>query len=107
MWLNALQLHQLAREAKNSASDQRGLQRSCYDVCGWGVIVEAELECCVLCFFCQIKKKIFETLGLVEFGTIYTYEHSHMPKINSSPVKILHKVLAEFPQLGLQIFLNS
>ena len=64
---------------------------------------------CVCVLFCQVDKKIFETLGHVEFGMPYTYEHAHMPKINSSPVKILQsscKVLAEFPQLGLQIFLN-
>ena len=45
----------------------------------------------------------------VEYGTNSTYERAHMPKINSSPVKILQSscnVLAEFPQLGLRIFLN-
>ena len=42
----------------------------------------------------------------VEYGTNSTYEHAHMPKINSSPVKILpssRNVLAEFAELGLQI----
>ena len=45
----------------------------------------------------------------VEYGTNSTYEHAHMPKIKSSSVKILQssrKVLAEFPHLGLQFFLN-
>jgi hypothetical protein len=32
--------------------------------------------------------KISETLFTVNFGTNSTYEHSHMPKINSSSVKI-------------------
>ena len=32
--------------------------------------------------------KISETLFMVDFGTNYTYEHSQMPKINSSSVKI-------------------
>jgi hypothetical protein len=34
------------------------------------------------------NEKISETLFTIDFGTNSTYEHSHMPKINSSSVKI-------------------
>jgi hypothetical protein len=43
--------------------------------------------------------KISETLRAIDFGINSTYLHAHMPKINSSSVKICessHKVLAQF-----------
>ena len=44
-----------------------------------------------------------------EIGSFSTYLHAHMPKINSSPVKILKrswKVPGKFSKLGLKKFLN-
>ena len=92
-------------------SDWWGQQGSCYDVYGWGVVVKMEPVCCVLCvvFFFAKSKMRSSKHSAIEICTIYTYEHSHMPKINSSPVKILQssqKVLADFAELGLQICLS-
>ena len=45
----------------------------------------------------------------VEYGTNSTYEHSHMPKINSSSVKICEssqKVLAQFSPASRPKILN-
>ena len=73
------------------------------------IFIKVEPECCVLCFFHQVKKKIFETLRSVEIGTNSTYLHACMLKINSSPVKSCKKsqqILKKFSELGLRIFLN-
>ena len=85
-------------------SHRRGQHRSCYDVYGWGVVVEAERECCVVLFSLSLKEDL-QTLCPVEIGTFSTYLHAHMPKTNSSYVKICessHKVLAKFSELGLK-----
>ena len=55
------------------------------------------------------QMRFFQNALPVEYGTNSTYKQAHIPKINSSPVKILHssqQVLAEFAELGLQICLN-
>ena len=38
-------------------SHRQGQQRSCYDVYGQGVVVEAERECCVVLFFTNSKRR--------------------------------------------------
>ncbi len=61
----------------------------------------------VWCFFSLSLKEDLQTLCPVENGTFSTYLHAHMPKINSSHVKICkssQKVLKRFSELGLQNF---
>ncbi len=61
--------------------------------------------CVRVCFFPLIVKEDPQTLRPVEIGTFSTNLHAHMPKINSSYVKILQnscKAPAKFPQLGLK-----
>ena len=56
-------------------------------------------------FFSLSLKEDLRTLPPVEIGTFSTYLHAHMPKINSSPVKILKrswKVPGKFSKLGLK-----
>ncbi len=45
----------------------------------------------VLMFFSLSLKEDLRTLPPVEIGIFSTYLHTHMPKINSSPVKILKR----------------
>ena len=83
-------------------SHRRGQQHSCYDVYGREVVR-------VLMFFSLSLKEDLRTLPPVEIGTFSTYLHAHMPKINSSPVKILKrswKVPGKFSKLGLKKILN-
>ncbi len=61
----------------------------------------------VWCFFSLSLKEDLRTLPPIEIGTFSTYLHTHMPKINSSPVKILKsswKVPGKFSKLGLKKF---
>ncbi len=56
-------------------------------------------------FFLLSLKEDLQTLRPVEIDTFSTYLHAHMPKTNSSYVKICEssrKVLAEFSELGLK-----
>jgi hypothetical protein len=64
---------------------------------------------CVIFFFAKSKRRSSKHSGPVEIGTKSTYLHTHMPKINSSPVKVCkssQKVLKKFSELGLRIFLD-
>jgi hypothetical protein len=56
-------------------------------------------------FFSPSLKEDLQTLRPVEIGTFSTYLHTHMPKINISPVEICkssQKVLKKFSELGLK-----
>jgi hypothetical protein len=56
-------------------------------------------------FFSRSLKEDLRTLPPVEIGIFPTYLHTHMPKIKSSPVKILKrswKVPGKFSKLGLK-----
>ncbi len=79
-------------------SHRQGQQHSCYDVYGREVVR-------VLMFFSRSLKEDLRTLPPVEIGIFPTYLHTHMPKIKSSPVKILKrswKVPGKFSKLGLK-----
>jgi hypothetical protein len=55
-------------------------------------------ECCVLEYVFSLSlKEDLRTLRPIEIGIFSTYLYAHMPKINSSYVKILQK-RAKFPQ---------
>ncbi len=115
MRLDAPRLRQLAQEAKLCTSLCPHIggvysAHATYDVYGQGVVVEAERECCVLEYVFSLSlKDDLRTLPPVEIGTFSTYLHTHMPKINSSPVKICkssQQVLKKFSKLGLKKILN-
>jgi hypothetical protein len=86
MWCHAPRLRQLARQAQLCASLRPQISRV---DSAKGRHDKADGLIAVFIYVLSVENgKISETLFTVDFGTNSTYEHSHMPKINSSSVKI-------------------
>jgi hypothetical protein len=113
MRLDAPRLHQLAREDKlcTSLCPHIGGVNSAHAMMSMvGESSSKRSGSVVWCFFLLSLKEDLRTLRPVEIGTFSNYLHAHMPKINSSPVKILKsswKVPGKFSKLGLKKILNS
>ncbi len=89
MRLNAPRLRQLAQEAKlcTSLCPHIGGVNSTHAMMS---MVGKLLEYLSMFFLLSLKEDL-RTLPPVEIGILSTYLHTHMPKINSSPVKILKR----------------
>ncbi len=111
--LDEPRLRQLAQEAKLSTSlcPHIGGVNSAHAMMSMiGESLSKRSGSSVVCysmFFLLSLKEDLQTLRPIEIGTFSTYLHAHLPKTNSSYVKILQslcKVPAKFPQLSLKKF---